>query len=83
MIAARSLPRVPLHHKARALAALLAVVAAAFVLHPARAASPDASGWNLDRLMSTLGWRCEEVNEDETRIGRDSIASFAFRRRGS
>lgn len=55
MIAARSLPRVPLHHKARALAALLAVVAAAFVLHPARAASPDASGWNLDRLMSTLG----------------------------
>jgi hypothetical protein len=35
------------------------------------------------RLMSTLGWRCEEVNEDETRMGRDSIASFAFRRRGS
>jgi outer membrane lipoprotein-sorting protein len=55
MIAAHPLPRVSLDHKARALAAVLAVVAAVFVSHAAHAASPDASGWNLDRLMSTLG----------------------------
>jgi outer membrane lipoprotein-sorting protein len=55
MIAARPLSRVPLHRKARALAALLAVVAAGFVANAAHAATPDASGWNLDRLMSTLG----------------------------
>jgi hypothetical protein len=33
------------------------------------------------RLMSGLGWRCIEMNDEETRIGRDSIGSFAFRRR--
>jgi outer membrane lipoprotein-sorting protein len=55
MIAARPQPRVPLHHKARTLAALLAVVAAAVIPHAAHAATPDTSGWNLDRLMSTLG----------------------------
>lgn len=32
------------------------------------------------RVMSGLGWRCLETNDDETRIGRDSIGSFAFRR---
>jgi hypothetical protein len=31
--------------------------------------------------MAGLGWQCLEVNEDETRLGRDGIGSFAFRRR--
>jgi hypothetical protein len=31
--------------------------------------------------MAGLGWRCLETNDDETRIGREGIASFAFRRR--
>lgn len=35
------------------------------------------------RLMSGLGWKCVETNHDETRLGRDGIASFAFARRGS
>jgi outer membrane lipoprotein-sorting protein len=58
MIAARLLPRIPLHCKARARIALLAVAAVAFVPHEAPAAqagSADASTWTLDRLMSTLG----------------------------
>jgi hypothetical protein len=33
------------------------------------------------RLMSALGWRCVEINGDETLLGREDIRSFAFRRR--
>jgi methyltransferase family protein len=33
------------------------------------------------RLMNGLGWDTVEVNGEETEIGRDCIASFAFRRR--
>jgi Methyltransferase domain len=33
------------------------------------------------RVMSGLGWQLLEENNDETRLGRDSIGSFAFRRR--
>lgn len=40
---------------AMTLAALFAVAAVALVPHTAHAASPDAPGWTLDRLMSTLG----------------------------
>lgn len=35
----------------------------------------------LIQVMAGLGWQCLEVNEDETRLGRDGIGSFAFRRR--
>ena len=35
----------------------------------------------LVQVMAGLGWQCLEVNEDETRLGRDGIGSFAFRRR--
>jgi Methyltransferase domain len=31
-------------------------------------------------MMWCLGWQCVEVNEEEIKLGRDSIASFAFRR---
>jgi hypothetical protein len=34
----------------------------------------------LKRLMADLGWSCLEENWNETVIGRDSIASFAFAR---
>jgi hypothetical protein len=33
------------------------------------------------RVMHGLGWHCIEKNADESEIGRDCIASFAFRRR--
>ena len=32
------------------------------------------------RLMSGLGWKCLEKNDDETKLGRDGIGSFAFGR---
>jgi outer membrane lipoprotein-sorting protein len=58
MTAARSLPRVLPRRKVRALAALLALCAA-FASGSAHASGADAdanaTGWNLDRLMSTLG----------------------------
>jgi hypothetical protein len=35
----------------------------------------------LIHVMSGFGWQCLEVNHDESRLGRDGIGSFAFRRR--
>jgi hypothetical protein len=32
------------------------------------------------RVMAGLGWKCLEENDEETRLGRDGITSFAFRR---
>jgi outer membrane lipoprotein-sorting protein len=64
MTATRPLFRVSLYRKARTLAcaatfSMLAAAAPTAVLATlpasAHAASPDASGWTLDRLMSTLG----------------------------
>jgi hypothetical protein len=37
----------------------------------------------LMHVMAGLGWQCLETNDEETRLGRDGIASFAFRRRSS
>ena len=54
MTAARSLPRVLPRRKVRALAALLALCAA-FASSSAHSSDANATGWNLDRLMSTLG----------------------------
>jgi hypothetical protein len=31
-------------------------------------------------FMAALGWRCVEVNDEETQIGREDIKSYAFRR---
>jgi hypothetical protein len=30
--------------------------------------------------MALHGWRCVETNDDETRIGREDILSYAFTR---
>lgn len=36
--------------------------------------------WGLMGVMAELGWKCVEVNDDEISLGRQAIASFAFRR---
>jgi hypothetical protein len=38
------------------------------------------STYGLKRVMYDLGWVCCEQNFDETRLGRENIASFAFER---
>jgi outer membrane lipoprotein-sorting protein len=55
MTAARPLPRVSLRCRLRTLAALLTLASACCAAGAATAASTDATSWNLDRLMSTLG----------------------------
>jgi outer membrane lipoprotein-sorting protein len=54
-MSARPLSRVSLRRKAGMLAASATLAAAALIPITAHAASPDASSWTLDRLMSTLG----------------------------
>ncbi|MEW6341298.1 MAG: LolA-related protein [Paraburkholderia sp.] len=57
MTATRPVFRVALHRRVRALAcaAAFSAWAATALLTCAHAASPDTSGWTLERLMSTLG----------------------------
>lgn len=55
MTVARPLPRVSLRCRLRTLAALLTLASACCAAGAANAASTDATSWNLDRLMSTLG----------------------------